>query len=147
MGLRANYIASVYAARLMVARESGIIVNMSSPGGLTYLFNTAYGVGKAAQDRMAQDFNHELKGTGVYALSIWPGAVKTELIKEHILDVDTPENAPEITKAKAGFSNGQTPDWVGRTVAHLLLDDSIETKAGRVIWCHDVRDGINLKSS
>ena len=81
VGLRANYIASVYAARLMVKRGSGIIVNMSSPGGLTYLFNTAYGVGKAAQDRMAADFNHELKGTGVHALSIWPGAVKTELIQ------------------------------------------------------------------
>lgn len=81
VGLRANYIASVYAARIMVKRGSGIIVNMSSPGGLTYLFNTAYGVGKAAQDRMAADFNHELKGTGVHALSIWPGAVKTELIQ------------------------------------------------------------------
>ena len=54
---------------------------MSSPGGMTYLFNTAYGVGKAAQDRMAQDFNVELRGTGVHALAIWPGAVKTELIK------------------------------------------------------------------
>ena len=29
------------------------------------MFNTAYGVGKAAQDRMSQDFNMELKGTGV----------------------------------------------------------------------------------
>ena len=61
---------------------------MSSPGGLTYLFNTAYGVGKAAQDRMAQDFNVELRGTGVQALSIWPGAVKTELIVENVLEVE-----------------------------------------------------------
>ena len=88
MGLRANYIASVYAARLMVPRGDGIILNMSSPGGLTYLFNTAYGVGKAAQDRMAQDFNKELKGTGVKALALWPGAVKTELISEHFLTND-----------------------------------------------------------
>ena len=50
MSLRANYIASVYAARLMVKRGNGIIVNMSCPGGLIYLFNRAYGVGKAAQD-------------------------------------------------------------------------------------------------
>ena len=39
MGLRANYIASVYAARLMVERGNGIIVNMSSPGGLTRVGN------------------------------------------------------------------------------------------------------------
>jgi len=72
----------------MVSRGAGIIVNISSPGGLRYLFNTAYGVGKAAQDRMSQDFNVELKGTGVYALAVWPGAVKTELITEHVLDSD-----------------------------------------------------------
>merc|ERR1711892_664632 len=109
VGLRANYIASVYAARLMVKRGSGIIVNMSSPGGLTYLFNTAYGVGKAAQDRMAADFNHELKGTGVHALSIWPGAVKTELLKELLSD-----GAGLNGKSRQVFNHGQTPDWVGR---------------------------------
>ena len=63
-GLRANYIASVYAARLMVPQKKGVIVNISSAGGLTYVMNAAYGVGKAAQDRMAQDMNMELKGGG-----------------------------------------------------------------------------------
>jgi len=138
VGLRANYIASVYAARLMVKRGSGIIVNMSSPGGLTYLFNTAYGVGKAAQDRMAADFNHELKGTGVHALSIWPGAVKTELIQEHVLDAEPTTTAQK--KARQAFSNAQTTDWVGRTVAMLLDDPDIISKGGRVIWCHDIAD-------
>lgn len=140
VGLRANYIASVYAARLMVERGNGIIVNMSSPGGLTYLFNTAYGVGKAAQDRMAQDFNVELKGTGVYALSIWPGAVKTELILENVLNVDSESLSVEQQKAKQVFSDAQTTDWVGRTVAQLLDDPNIASKAGRVIWCHDVAE-------
>ena len=70
----------------MVPREKGIIVNVSSAGGLTYALNTAYGVGKAAQDRMAQDFNVELKDTGVYALAVWPLGVKTELMNEHIID-------------------------------------------------------------
>ena len=137
VGLRANYIASVYAARLMVKRGSGIIVNMSSPRGLTYYFNAAYGVGKAAQDRMAADFKHELKGTGVHALSIWPGAVKTELIQEHVLDGAEPTTVAQ-KKAKQVFSNAQTTDWVGRTVAKLLDDPDIASKDGRVIWCHDV---------
>ena len=147
MGLRANYIASVYAARLMVERGNGIIVNMSSPGGLTYLFNTAYGVGKAAQDRMAQDFNVELKGTGVYALAIWPGAVKTELIQEHVLDVDNSTLSLQQQGAKKVFSDAQTTDWVGRTVAQLLDDPNIASKAGRVIWCHDVRKSYHINYS
>ena len=37
----------------MVPRKQGLIVFVSSPGGLRYLFNTAYGVGKAAvNDRL-----------------------------------------------------------------------------------------------
>ena len=39
---------------MMVERGNGIIVNISSAGGLGYFLNTAYGVGKCAQDRMAQ---------------------------------------------------------------------------------------------
>jgi len=70
----------------MVPHGVGRIVNISSVGGLKFLFNTAYGVGKAAQDRMAHDFNAELKGTGVHALAVWPGLVKSETIKEYILD-------------------------------------------------------------
>ena len=35
----------------MVPRKNGLIVNISSGGGLIYLFNVAYGVGKAAVDR------------------------------------------------------------------------------------------------
>ena len=44
---RGHYIAAWYAAQMMVAANQGLIVNVSSPGGLQYLFNVAYGVGKA----------------------------------------------------------------------------------------------------
>ena len=33
---------------MMVPRNQGLIINISSVGGLEYLFNVAYGVGKAA---------------------------------------------------------------------------------------------------
>lgn len=39
---------TVYAAKMMVPRKSGLIVNISSAGGLAYLFNVAYGIGKEA---------------------------------------------------------------------------------------------------
>ncbi len=40
--------AAHYAANMMIPRESGLIVNISSPGGLSYLFNVPYGIGKEA---------------------------------------------------------------------------------------------------
>ena len=48
-----------------------------------------------------------------------------------------------IQAAKKGFEKGQTPEWVGKTVAALLTDPNIDSKAGRVIWCHDVKRGLS----
>lgn len=85
VGLRNHYICAVYASRLMVPRKSGLIVNVSSSGGLKYLFNVAYGVGKEACDRMAVDCGIELKRHNVAVVSLWPGAVKTELVTPNIM--------------------------------------------------------------
>ncbi len=84
VGLRNHYICTVHASRIMVPRKSGLIVNISSPGGLKYLFNVAYGIGKAACDRMAADCGHELRKSNVTMVSLWPGAVETEAIKENM---------------------------------------------------------------
>ena len=81
VGLRNHYLCTVYASRMMVKRKSGLIVNVSSPGGLRYLFNIAYGVGKAALDRMAADCAVELKSDGVAMVSLWPGPVATEIVQ------------------------------------------------------------------
>ena len=45
---RNHYICSVYATQMMVEKKSGLIVNVSSFGGIRYLFNVAYGIGKCA---------------------------------------------------------------------------------------------------
>jgi dehydrogenase/reductase SDR family member 1 len=84
VGLRNHYICTVYASRLMVPRKKGLIVNISSFGGQTYLFNVAYGVGKAACDRMAIDCGIELKKHNVASLSLMLGAVRTELTSDLI---------------------------------------------------------------
>ena len=82
VGLRGYYVASVFAAPLMVAQGSGLIVNISSRGGDEYVFSTSYGVGKCGVDRMAKDMAVELKDYGVAALSLRPSAVKTDAIAD-----------------------------------------------------------------
>ncbi|KAK2821958.1 hypothetical protein Q5P01_022023 [Channa striata] len=85
-GLRGHYFFSVYASRLMVAQGRGLIITISSMGGLRYLFSVPYGVGKAACDRLAADMAVELKRRGVVSVSLWPGAVQTELVSRFILE-------------------------------------------------------------
>ena len=70
---------------MMTKKKSGLIINISSYGGLRYLFNVAYGIGKMGKDRMAADCAHELKKYNVAMISLWPGAVKTEKMIENVL--------------------------------------------------------------
>jgi dehydrogenase/reductase SDR family protein 1 len=125
VGLRSHYVAACLAAREMVKRKSGLIVNISSIGGKRYFFNVAYGVGKAAVDRMAKDMAHDLKNFNVAAVSLWPGLVKTERFlknKERLLQ-----------KYKMDVDRGETPLYSGRAIAALAADPKLMKKSGK-IW-------------
>lgn len=60
-----HYYCTVYAARLMAPRKQGLIVVVSSIGGLRYLFNVAYGVGKAAVSVTLSHYFHSNRNSSV----------------------------------------------------------------------------------
>lgn len=78
VGLRSAYVASWHAARIMVPQGSGTIAFGSSFGGSCYMHGPAYGAQKAGVDKFAHDMEHDLRGTGVIAVSIWMGPLVTE---------------------------------------------------------------------
>lgn len=78
VGLRSAYVASWHAARIMVPQGSGIIAMTSSFGASCYMHGPAYGAQKAGLDKLAHDMEHDLRGTGVIAVSIWLGPQVTE---------------------------------------------------------------------
>lgn len=128
VGLRGYYTASVYGAPLMVTQPGGLIVNISSRAGLGYVFNTAYGVGKAGVDRMAQDMAHELRDYGCAALSLSPSKVKTEFILEQVaagaLTLD-----PEVA---------QSVRFSGRCIAALAADPQLMERSGGIFTVNEV---------
>ena len=80
VGTRSTYVASWYAAPLLVAAGGGLVVNTSSFGGTCYMHGPAYGAGKAAVDKMAHDMAHDFRPFGVAAVSLWMGMLKTCLL-------------------------------------------------------------------
>ena len=78
VGLRSAYVASWHAAQIMVPQGSGIIAMGSSFGASCYMHGPAYGAQKAGLDKLAHDMEHDLRGTGVIAVSIWLGPQVTE---------------------------------------------------------------------
>ncbi len=78
VGLKSSYVASWHAARIMVQQGSGLIGFTSSFGASCYMHGPAYGAQKAGVDKLAHDMEHDLRGTGVVAVSIWLGPQRTE---------------------------------------------------------------------
>merc|ERR1711892_225267 len=142
VGLRGHYHCTSLASRLMVENKQGLIVNVSSPGGLKYLFNVAYGIGKAGCDRMAADCAFELKKSNVAMISLWPGAVKTEYIQENILSSSGSGSGPD----KSIFEEGETIEFAGKAIVHLAARDQAEImqKTGKIVLTSDLSSEYNF---
>uniref|UniRef100_A0A8C7Y9Z4 Dehydrogenase/reductase (SDR family) member 1 n=1 Tax=Oryzias sinensis TaxID=183150 RepID=A0A8C7Y9Z4_9TELE len=142
-GLRGHYIFSVYGARLMVAQGRGLIVTVSSMGGLKYLFNVAYGVGKAACDRLAADMAVELKSRGVVSVSLWPGPVQTELVTQFMKEGDA--SVGQGRKMSNIFANGETTEMSGKCIVNLAKDKDIMSMTGKVLMTCDLARRYGIK--
>lgn len=118
-GVRAHYLASRLAAPMMIARRCGLIVNISFWAAQKHIGNVAYGVAKAATDKMTADMAHELKDYGVAVVSLYPGLVRTEKVLEAAAWLD--------------LSNSESPEFVGRAIVALAGDASIMTRSGQVL--------------
>lgn len=118
-GVRAHYHASQLAARTMVAQRRGLIVNISFWAAQKHVGNVAYGVSKAATDKMTSDMSMELKPYGVAVVSLYPGVVRTEKVMEA---------APYLD-----LSNSESPDFIGRAVAALATDPEVLRQTGKIL--------------
>lgn len=118
-GVRAHYVASAHAARSMVERHRGLIVNISFWAAQKHIGNVPYGVAKAATDKLTADMAHELKAHGVAVVSLYPGMVRTEQVMEAAAYLD--------------LSNSESPRFIGRAVAALAADPNVLAKSGAVL--------------
>jgi NAD(P)-dependent dehydrogenase (short-subunit alcohol dehydrogenase family) len=63
-------------------QDSGVIVNTSSVFGLVGIpFQSAYCASKFAVRGFTESLRHELRGTGVHAVTVHPGGVKTNIAR------------------------------------------------------------------
>lgn len=118
-GVRAHWIASRLAAKIMVTQQSGLIVNISQWAGQKYSGNVCYGVSKAATDRLTADTSHDLQPYQVAVVSLYPGLVRTERVMRAAEYLD--------------LSNSESPQFLGRVISALASDPNIMKKSGKVL--------------
>ena len=117
-GARAHYRASQLAAKSMVEQRRGLIVNISHWAAQKRIGNVAYGVAKAATDKMTADMADELRSHGVAVVSLYPGMVRTEKVMESAQWLD--------------LSNSESPEFTGRAVVALASDPDVLRHTGKV---------------
>ena len=127
VGMRSNYVASYYAAPLMVARRCGLIVHTSSFGGTCYMHGPAYGAGKAAVDKMAHDMGVELRPHNVAVVSIWMGLLKTERTDVALSDPELARHYEHLLETM------ESPQLTGLVIDALARDPHLMDRSGR-IW-------------
>ena len=120
-GVRAAFVASSCAAKIMIPRRRGLIVNISFWAARKHMGNVIYGVSKAATDKMTSDMAQELRPHNVAVISLYPGLVRTEAV---------------LRAAEAGWfdlSNSESPEFIGRVVAALWRDPALFDRSGQVL--------------
>jgi len=132
IGLRAHYVASWHAAKLMFNSEGAAMMNVSSPGGQEYHFSSSYGAGKAGLDRLTADMAIELAPKNIPAVVIYPGSVATEFIQD------------AAKEREMDLSQAQTPLLVGRAVASLLATEDLMDRTGSIQWVENLIDEFDL---
>lgn len=125
VGLRSSYVASYYAAPLMVAKHRGLIAFTSGSGAVHYVYGPAYGAQKAGQDKLAADMAVDLKDHNVAAVSVWMGAVFTDRLQAVI----------DSNPAKFGRLRDtcETAEFTGHVIWALYTDPKLMELSGQTV--------------
>ncbi|MCW2560649.1 MAG: short-chain dehydrogenase [Mycobacterium sp.] len=123
VGLKSAYVASWYAAPLMVERGRGLIAFTSSPGSVCYMHGPAYGAQKAGVDKLAADMAVDFTGSGVHTVSIWLGILLTEKLRQAF------DGHPEALVKTA--EHAETPEFTGRLIDALYRDPGLAELSGQ----------------
>jgi NAD(P)-dependent dehydrogenase (short-subunit alcohol dehydrogenase family) len=122
-GVRAAFVASSLAAKMMLPQRQGLIVNISYWAARKYIGNVIYGVSKAATDKMTSDMAMELRLHGIAAVSLYPGLVRTELV---------------LGSGWFDLSNSESPEFIGRVIAALWRDPALRERSGQALVAAEV---------
>ena len=111
-------------APAMIARRTGVVVNLSSLAGLgTAVANTTpYAATKAAVISLTKRQAFELGPHGIRVNAICPGYVRTEMLAS----IENPENRDQLLalNAKAMLGRIGVPDDIAGVCAFLASDDA-----------------------
>jgi NAD(P)-dependent dehydrogenase (short-subunit alcohol dehydrogenase family) len=125
VGLRSGFVASYYAAPMMVQQRRGLVLFTSASGSVHYVYGPVYGAHKAGMDKFAADMAVDFKDFNVAALSVWMGALLTDRLRQVIAS----------DPAKYGYLENvaETPEFTGHIIWALFNDPQLMEMSGQTV--------------
>lgn len=124
VGLRSSYIASYYAAPLLI-RSQGLVVFTSSYGAGCYMHGPAYGAQKAGGDKMAADMAVDFEPHQVAVVALWLGMQATQ--RSELASGGHPEHYQRF------LETAETPQFNGRVIHALWRDAERQQRSGKTL--------------
>ncbi|WP_030061360.1 SDR family oxidoreductase [Streptomyces novaecaesareae] len=126
-----HVITSRYVLPLMVARRSGLVVEVTDGNTARYRGSFFYDLAKSTVIRLAVAQAAELAPHGVAAVALTPGFLRSEAVLEHF--GVTEENWREGAARDPDFAQSESPAYLGRAVAALAADPHVMAKSGKAL--------------
>ena len=134
--LISHVITCRHTAPLMTEADRGLIVEVIDGHFEGYRGQILYDLVKAALARLAYGMAMELAETGVTALALSPGFLRSEAVLEHFGVHE--DNWRDAIAKDPYFAESETPLLAGRAAAALAADPQVRLKAGLVHFASDL---------
>ncbi|ESO00623.1 hypothetical protein HELRODRAFT_192551 [Helobdella robusta] len=147
VALRNHYLCNARAAKLMVTRKRGLLINISSSGNVKDADNLAINVRKEICDKLSVSLARELQKHNVCCVSLCPGVVRMELIERmYIAEFERYEsNCKATKKLELMLTGAESSQFTGIAVVHLASDKSVMRKSGQVLLTTDLAKEYGFK--
>jgi NAD(P)-dependent dehydrogenase (short-subunit alcohol dehydrogenase family) len=117
-GVRAHYITSCFTVPEMIKNGGGLIVKISFWAAERKDGGVAYGMAKAATNKLTETMAYELKDQNISVITVYPGLVRTESVMKSAEFFD--------------MSNTESPEFIGLAVAAFASDPDVKRKSGTI---------------
>ena len=126
--VRTHILTSRYGVPLMIDRGAGLIIEITDGDHSGYRGTLFYDLGKNQVIRLAYAMATELERKGVTVVALTPGFLRSEAMLDNFGVAE--ENWRDAVDKARGFSESETPCFVGRAVAALCADPAVHEKTG-----------------
>ncbi|EFM09931.1 short-chain dehydrogenase/reductase SDR [Paenibacillus curdlanolyticus YK9] len=140
--VHSHMITSYYAAPLLKASPSGLLIEVTDGWDYRYRGNLYYSLAKISVIHLAQAMASDFRDAGVTSVAATPGFLRSEAMLDHF--GVTADNWRDGVAIEPHFAQSETPYLLGRGLAAFACDPQRMEWSGKVLTSWDLSERYNI---